>query len=72
MTDISLNAPISLRRPGPPRLRLPKPGFAAALAALSKAIMQANALAYVAPFQQAWQPVADQPEADADGRDPRW
>ena len=72
MTDIISTTPISIRRPSLLRLELPKLGIGTAVTMISKAIMQAFEMAYVAPYRttQSKPPMAF--DADLEGRDPNW
>ena len=72
MTDITNTTPISLRRPSLLRLELPKLGIGTATAAISKAIMQAFEMAYVAPFSTTQRKPLTTFDADLEGRDPNW
>ena len=72
MTDIIITTPITIRRPSPLRLQLPKLAKGRAISEISSAIMQAFEMAYVAPFSamQPKHPIAL--DADLEGRDPNW
>ena len=73
MTDITSTTPITLRRPRLLRLEIPKLEIGKKAEAVSKAVMQAFEMAYVAPFSipQRKVPVAVD-DADLEGRDPNW
>ena len=51
MTDIIITTPIAIRRLSLLRLELPKLGIGTAVTMISKAIMQAFEMAYVAPYR---------------------
>jgi len=69
MTDISTNAPITIRRPKLPRLRVPR--FGALLAAIPGSMRDTFTLAYVDPYFCARAP-QDVPDDELEGRDPSW
>jgi hypothetical protein len=72
MTDITHSTPIRLSRVQTPRLALPKIGIGARIEAASIAIMQAFALAHVAPFNTLQRGRVVNLESDLEGRDPNW
>ena len=51
MTDLLTSAPLTIRRPHLPRIKFPKLGIGATIAALSTGIRQAFCMAYVEPYQ---------------------
>ena len=71
MTD-TIATPIAVRRPSPPRLRLPKLGLCLAISEISSAIVQAFEMAYVAPFSAIEPKHRIVLDADLEGRDPNW
>ena len=72
MTDIATSAPITVRRHGMQRIRLPKLGISAALEAFTKAMGQALEMAYVMPYETGRRQPLVALDADRDGRDPNW
>ena len=72
MSDIITTTPTAIRRPSMLRLELPRLGIGTAVTAISKAIMQAFEMTYVAPYRatQSKPPMAI--DADLEGRDPNW
>ena len=72
MTDITTLFPIALRRRYAHNPALPKRGIGSAISAMSKAVLQAFEMVYVAPYQHGSEqpPVVIDP--DLEGRDPSW
>jgi hypothetical protein len=73
MTDITTTAPISIRHQSLQFPKFPKLEIGRKVEAISKAVMQAFEMAYLAPFStpQRKPPVAVD-DADLEGRDPNW
>jgi hypothetical protein len=69
MTDISTNAPITIRHPKLPGLSVPR--FGALLAAIPGSMRDAFTMAYMAPYSSA-RPPRIVPGDDLEGRDPTW
>ena len=59
-------------RPALPSLRVPKLGFGCHLDAICRAIMNANTMAYVAPFTGKAPMPSNDTEEDLGGRQPNW
>lgn len=72
MTDIISTAPISIRRPRLPRLRVRRIGVGAALDAIAGLFGHALNLAYVDPFTSLQRRPPVIPDNDLEGRDPNW
>ena len=72
MTDISTNAPITIRRLNLPRPSFPKLGIGASLAAISSLVGDALKMAYVEPYTIHRRRPQVVPDDDLDGRDPNW
>ena len=72
MTDIIIITPIAIRRPGLPRLQLPKLAIGRAISEISNAIVQAFEMAYVAPFSAMQRNPSIVFDEDLEGRDPKW
>ena len=72
MTDITNNAPITIRHLSLPRLKFPKLGIAAAITAFSASIFGAYSMAYVTPFDALRGQSSIPDDVDLEGRDPNW
>jgi hypothetical protein len=72
MTDIISTAPIPIRYPSPPRLRLRSIGVGAALGAIAGLLGQALNLAYVVPYSRLQRKPTVIPDNDLEGRDSNW
>ncbi len=72
MTDIIITTPIAVRRPSLLRLQLPKLAIGSAISQISRSIMQAFEMAYVAPFRATQTKSPMMFDADLEGRDPNW
>lgn len=72
MTDITFTAPITIRRQGMQRIKLPKLGLGAALEAFTKAMRQALEMTYVMPYETGRRQPLVALDADLNGRDPNW
>ena len=72
MTDFTSTAPLSLSRSSLPRLRLPKIGVGASLAAIAGLFGHALNLAYVDPYTSLKLEPSVIPDDDLEGRDPNW
>lgn len=72
MTDITTTAPISIGHPSPEHLEFPRLGIGRAAEAISKAIMLAFEMAYVAPFSTPQSKLQAAVKDDLEGRDPNW
>lgn len=70
MTDITITAPITIRRLSLSRLSLPRIGMGQSLAAIARLLGDALNLAYVAPYTGRPLPVVS--GDDLEGRDPNW
>jgi len=72
MTVLTQSAPLAIRHFRLPRLRLPRLGLGAAIAAAPASILQAYSMAYVEPFKirRPQPPISN--DADLEGRDPNW
>ena len=73
MTDIANTTPTTLRHPCLQLPEFPKLEIDRKAEAISKAIMQAFEMAYVAPFSTSQRkPPFAVDDADLEGRDPNW
>ena len=72
MSHIVTTSPITLHKPKVSRPALPGIYLGSAFAAMSDAIRQAFAMAYVAPFSTSQGKLPRVEEADLEGRDPNW
>ena len=72
MTDIISSTPIAIRSLGSLRLQLPKLGVGRAVEAVSRAIMQAFEMVYVAPYTVMQGKLLAAVDANLEGRDPNW
>ena len=72
MKVLTHNAPLSIRQFRLPRLRLPKLGLTATIAAAPTGMTQAYSMAYVEPFKNRQRRPLVLSDADLEGRDPNW
>lgn len=72
MTDIITTAPVTISRPLLSAVKFPRFGIRAALAALTAGYGRALQMAYVDPYRSTTLQQTSAPEADLEGRDPRW
>ncbi len=72
MTDLTHIAPLAIRHLRLPRLRFPKLGLGATIAAVPTGITQAYSMAYVEPFKTRKRQPLISSDADLEGRDPNW
>ncbi len=72
MTHLAETTPLTIRYLRLPRLRLPKLGIAATIAAVSASITQTYSMAYVEPFKTRQRPLLISSDVDLEGRDPNW
>jgi hypothetical protein len=72
MTDIASTTPTTLRHPRLQRPKFPKLEIGRKAEAVSKAVMQAFEMAYVAPFNTRQNKLPVATDADLEGRDPNW
>ena len=72
MTDLITSATLTIRHPHLPRVKFPKLGFGATIAALSTGIRQAFCMAYVEPYKTPQRRPPIFIDFDLEGRDPNW
>ena len=72
MTNLIDSAPITIRHLRLPRIRFPKFGFGATIAAVSISVTQAYRMAYVEPFNALRHRPSVSHDFDLEGRDPNW
>jgi len=72
MTFLTHSAPLAIRHFRLPRLRLPKLGLGAMIAAAPTSITQAYSMAYVEPFKTRQRQPLVSNDVDLEGRDPNW
>lgn len=72
MTDITTTAPIAIRRPSFPSVRLPKLGLGQALARIAEAFGHALDLAYAQPYRPGRNQSTVVIEGSEEGRDASW
>lgn len=72
MTDFIITAPISIRRSGLPKLRLPRIAMGASLDAIAGLLGHAFNLTYVDPYTSLRRQPRVTSDNDLEGRDPDW
>lgn len=72
MTDLTTSAPLTVRCPYLPRIKLPKLRIGASMGSVSTGIRQAFCMAYVEPFKTPQREPVIFTDVDLEGRDPNW